>query len=96
MSRCVPTVVAPTNEEAPKARIAFAEIGAHSLSRPFDQAIEAAIVPGLRETRYGREWRMGQYRRENGFLFGRIGFEAAGVTELWSDESNDFVAEVKP
>lgn len=33
---------------------------------------------------------MGQSHEEEGYLFGRIGFQAAGVTELWNEETNDF------
>jgi hypothetical protein len=42
-------------------------------------------------TRYGREWRMGQWTRSSSVLLGRIGFQAAGdVAELWDHNLNDF------
>ena len=54
-------------------------------------------MPGTAVRRYGRLWRLGQWRYDDDAIVGRIGFEAEpGVTELWSEERNDFVDTAVP
>src|SRR5688500_4431202 len=56
-----------------------------------EERVRSAFVPGTSATRYGRTWLMGQVREEDGFLYGRIGFEAeGGVTEVWDPVRLDF------
>lgn len=50
----------------------------------------ASLRPGTRSTRYGRTWRMAQYRRSDGVVAGRIGFEAGSAVERWNEELQDF------
>jgi len=39
-------------------------------------ALVQSIVPRTRITKYGRTWHMAQYERQEGFVIGRIGFDA--------------------
>lgn len=78
--------------QPPTGRIAFAQIEALTLSgtmRP-QQALEAALVGGTRIERYGRVWRMGPWKHEGQAIVGRIGFESAGINELWDEDAQDF------
>jgi len=53
--------------------------------------IDAALHPGTAIERYGREWRMGQNRRDGEVVIGRIGYQRPGeLAELWDDDANDF------
>ena len=52
--------------------------------------IGKAFVAGASIVRYGREWHMGQTQHQGRWITGRIGFQAAGVTELWNATLRDF------
>lgn len=84
----------PASEAPTRARVAFARIEAQTLPPNDEQetvaALFEALTPGTQAERYGRAWRMGQTRPEGKSLVGRIGFQGAGVTELWNEEVNDF------
>lgn len=58
------------------------------------RSVEAGLKAGTAVIRYGRIWRLGQWRwqSERRSLTGRIGYEREGeLTELWDFERNDFV-----
>jgi len=78
-------------------KVALGSIGlvqAGELSYEPAQALFESIVPGTRNVRYDRDWRMGQFERSgrNGrWLTGRIGFQLSGTqTEVWDDNAKDF------
>jgi hypothetical protein len=73
------------------ARIQFAKVEPTTIALAnLADAIREATIPGTAAERYERIWRMGQFDEVEGYLFGRIGFQAAGVTELWNSDINDF------
>jgi hypothetical protein len=80
----------------PRARVAFAKVRLAdelTLAHPDSAAplFVESLVPGTRAVRYGREWRMGQWKQANGLVQGRIGFVTeAAVTEVWNESINDF------
>lgn len=53
------------------------------------------MVAGTQNERYGRLWRMGQWRViGDRYIYGRIGFEKGGeLTELWDPSRRDFVVD---
>lgn len=69
-----------------------------------EEHILGAVAPGMRATRYGREWIVGQTSLEHvqpdgrfGDLTGRIGFQGeSGTAEIWDDEIQDFVPTAIP
>jgi hypothetical protein len=74
-----------------EARVQFARVVAVTLpGADLAGALRDVIVPGTAASRYDRLWLMGQYEEDNGYLFGRIGFQAAGTTELWNEQKKDF------
>lgn len=74
-----------------QAHVQFAVLEPLTLAnKVLGDAIRASIVPGTGVTRYERAWRMGQYEEEGDYLFGRIGFQAQDVTELWNESKKDF------
>jgi hypothetical protein len=72
------------------ARISFAHVEAVALSRPFVEALRASLDPGTAHPRYRRIWRMGRWREEDGFIYGRIGFQFPSRTEIFNEEEADF------
>lgn len=55
------------------------------------EALLQSLRPGTQNRRYDRDWRMGQFQQQDGWVFGRIGFQRPGSqTELWSDDLKDF------
>jgi hypothetical protein len=75
----------------PEARIQFAKVEPTTIAiADLADAIRESLVPGTATERYERIWRMGQFDEVDNYVFGRIGFEAAGVTELWNADINDF------
>jgi hypothetical protein len=59
--------------------------------------VESALRPATAIERYGRIWRMGQWRHEDLKIAGRIGYERAGeVAELWDQTRQDFVERQLP
>jgi hypothetical protein len=81
---------APPEVPPATARISFARIESISLGEPFPDAIRQSLAPGTSYWRYTRLWRMGQWQELDGLLYGRIGFEAPAMTEVWNDEIADF------
>jgi len=74
-----------------EARVQFARVVAVTLPPAnLADALRDAIVPGTSASRYERLWLMGQFEEEDGYLFGRIGFQGAGTTELWNEQKKDF------
>jgi hypothetical protein len=61
-----------------------------------DRYLQASVVPGLPITRYGRTWRFAATEERDGLMFGRIGFDRAGVTELWNEPRQTFVRSSVP
>ncbi len=54
-------------------------------------ALGQCLVTGTLVERYDRQWRMGPTQVEDGYISGRIGFQAPGGTEeLWNEEEQDF------
>lgn len=54
--------------------------------------ILSRIAPGQRTERYGRTWIIGRTEhRDDGSLFGRIGYQAGGTVELWDEDQQDFI-----
>lgn len=80
------------SEAAPTGRVAFAVIEALTLfgGPEFNEALGSALVPGTRIERHNRTWLLGQVRPQGRSIVGRIGFQAANVSELWDEEINDF------
>jgi hypothetical protein len=54
------------------------------------QQLRRALVPGATTERYNRLWRLGQVHERNGYLHGRIGFEAKTGADLWDETELDF------
>ena len=82
----------------PAGRIAFATIQAltlHATMSPRER-LEASLVVGTKIERYNRAWRMGPWHYEGEMIVGRIGFESAGINELWDDEAQDFKEATRP
>ena len=52
------------------------------------------LVPGASTERYSRIWHIGRTEVEDGFFFGRLGFEGSGTADLWNEDERDF--EEKP
>lgn len=79
-----------------RARVAFANVhllpGKQGRRLVTDRAaLLASLVPGTGVERFGREWRMARFERDERFLSGRIGFMAPGSTEeLWNEVEQDF------
>ena len=78
-------------------RISFASLEIETLHGDPAQTLRDSMVPGTPVTRYERDWRMGQWRQEGRYVFGRIGFQRpGGVAELWDESINDFREQVIP
>jgi hypothetical protein len=83
-------------------RIAFARIS--PFERPqlslFPSNARENLIEDVRPAtlieRYNRVWHMGQVNRDERFIYGRIGFEAAGDTTLWNETLQDFEEVVLP
>jgi hypothetical protein len=54
------------------------------------------LVPGASTERYGRIWHIGRTEQEDGFFYGRLGFEGSGTADLWSEADKDFQAARTP
>jgi hypothetical protein len=55
------------------------------------EALRRSFVAGTTIERYGRVWRMGQARRRENIVIGRIGYERLGeLAELWDEQRKDF------
>jgi hypothetical protein len=54
------------------------------------QDVARILAPGARIERRGRIWHIGGTTLEDGFLYGKLGFEGSEKTELWNEESKDF------
>lgn len=48
------------------------------------------LVPGATTERYNRVWHVGRTEVEDGFLYGRLGFESSGTADLWNEDDKDF------
>lgn len=48
------------------------------------------LHPGASTERYQRTWRVGRTQVEEDILYGRLGFEGSGLTDLWNEENKDF------
>jgi hypothetical protein len=71
------------------AKVAFARVAS---VRGTPMRLDEILRPGTAVERYGRIWRTGQWREQNGDIAGRIGYERpAEVAELWDDQRQDFV-----
>lgn len=81
---------APPETPSANARISFARIEAISLAEPFPSAIQKSLKPGTQYERYTRLWRLGQWQENEGLIWGRLGFEAPAMTEVWSEDIVDF------
>ena len=94
------TLPYPAMPRSPSAQIAFARLSMRDegntpslFGSPTESALLDSLVPGTRITRYGRIWRMAQYRRENELVQGRIGFETESSVEQWNESTKDFSAQ---
>jgi hypothetical protein len=60
----------------------------------FDDSPGTVVVDALQSDtlviRYGRTWRVGGVLVENGFLYGRLGFESTHPEDLWDPDKKDF------
>jgi hypothetical protein len=92
------SVSAPLLPRRPIGRIAFGLIEALTIRATMQprEALEAALVVGTRIERHNRVWRMGPWHHEGLAIVGRIGYESAGVNELWDDELQDFKESMRP
>lgn len=84
----------------PEARVAFAHIVpeedllAVANRTAVLQELRSSLRPGEAITRYNKTWRMARWTEDNGYIFGRIGFQREiGRTEVWDDRIQDFVAQ---
>lgn len=68
----------------------FDDEGEHGLD------VVRILVPGASTERYGRIWHIGRTAQEDGFFYGRLGFEGSGTADLWSEEDKDFEAARTP
>lgn len=57
------------------------------------ELLNASLVPGTEERRYGKVWRLGQARESPHSFHGRLGFERDRMdrTDVWDEERQDFV-----
>src|SRR5690349_17287266 len=65
------------------------------LEAPADQ-LRRALVPGATTERYNRLWRLGQTHERDGYLHGRLGYEAKTGADLWNEWELDFEPQVVP
>jgi hypothetical protein len=82
----------------PQAFVAFAIIGVEEGSIEPDDlagALDEALTPGKRVTRYGRMWRLPQHSVEGDWIVGRVGFEYPASVGLWNETQKDFLS-IKP
>jgi hypothetical protein len=54
------------------------------------------LVPGASTERYGRIWHIGRTEQDDGFFYGRLGFEGSGTADLWNEDDKDFQAARTP
>jgi hypothetical protein len=52
--------------------------------------LQRILVPGASTERYNRIWHVGRTEVDDGFFFGRLGFEGSGTADLWNEEERDF------
>jgi hypothetical protein len=87
------TIVSPRYRDTGKvARARITPPTQLSLFQDEDPAQDVAriLTPGASTERYGRIWHIGRTAIEDGFLYGKLGFESSGRAELWNDENKDF------
>jgi hypothetical protein len=85
----------PMARRSKEARVAFARVdfAEDSLApRDYAAALEDSLTPGKTVVRYERLWRMTRHTTDDGWIFGRIGFEnpATGEIGVWDEATKDY------
>jgi hypothetical protein len=80
------------------ARARIIQPGQVSFFEEDEPGLEAAriLVPGASTERFGRIWHIGRTEQEDGFFYGRLGFEGSGTADLWDEDNKDFQAARTP
>ncbi|WP_422774211.1 hypothetical protein ACN28C_15860 [Plantactinospora sp. WMMC1484] len=80
----------PPRASGKVARVRLVEPQQGNLFGDGAELVRQALHPGQTVERYGRIWHLGQITEENGYLFGRLGYENRVGADLWQEEAKDF------